>query len=85
MGFRYDESQIEVVDALPSQFRKFHKKQWDGASWVDTNYIEIPRTMDRVTWLGAHYGSAKYQGNWWCTQQHVIMTEKVYTHWRLAN
>ena len=84
MSFSYKQP-IDVEYVKPPNIRKFHKKVWDGKEWADTQYVEIWRKSNSTEWLIEHYGNPKYQSSWWQTTNHIIMTEKVYTHWSLAN
>lgn len=72
----------------PITFRKFKKIVWNGTEWETVFFYEMKKSekerREISDWLTEHYNRAVYTKTWWVTWDGVVMSEKVYVHWKLC-
>lgn len=78
--------QIVDIDDEVINFRTIKKTVHENGEWVVKTFYELKDVPIRVTslWLIEHYGDAQYVKTWWGTHTSVVMSDKIYTHWKLS-
>ena len=76
----------QYVDESPINFRKLKKTVPIGnGDWEERIFYEIkPLKSSHVNWLTEQYGRMRYQHTWWSTHTSIVMSDKIYTHWKLC-
>jgi hypothetical protein len=75
-----------IEDDEPVTFRKLKKIVPDGNNgWEERIfYSTSENVVEARKWLNDVYGEAKYSQSWWSVSTHVVMSEKIYTHYKLC-
>ena len=75
-----------IEDDEPITFRKLKKIVSDGNNgWEERIfYSTSENVVEARKWLNDVYGEAKYSQSWWSVSTHVVMSEKIYTHYKLC-
>jgi hypothetical protein len=80
--------EIIYEDYDPSyNLTKTKKKIYTNGEWVDLTLVRMPTNRLVEEWCREHYGTAKgtiVEGNWQTTFGKIVMTEKMYVHWKLC-
>ena len=69
---------------------KTKKKIWNNNVWEDVTYVLMPATSDIEKWCKQHYGDSprtmygSMSDTWKRNFDSIIMTEKVYIHYKLC-
>lgn len=79
------EEELNWNEIYREKRRTIKKKVWNGSEWITQLYIVVPTTPKTKSWLQKTYGGAEYLGNWWENVHDVIMKDKIYVFWSLAN
>lgn len=73
------------VDDTPINFRKLKKTMFNGVDWEDRIFYETRENVHTAhNWLQKKYGDSRYCVTWWATHTSIVMSDKIYTHYRLS-
>ena len=63
--------------------RTFKKTLWNGVEWEIINFYELDGLDFKIVdWCKSHY--KRKHDTWYTTFSTIVMSEKIYIHWKLC-